>query len=188
VTLNLNVKVQLLALKQATISWDAPNADDTSWLFVNGIKVFGPMAFETIARTTPISFIDSLNKDIEIRDFATVPSTIDPITIQENKRPSIEWQHLTGTAQYRIFHTAPGESEALVQTVTVSDDRQLYQVTSPVRLVAGWHQFRVESVSQFGIESTRNIWVYEVFQLDAPVNDLTISDGSGSGLFDFVIG
>lgn len=186
-TLNLNVKVQLLNSRQATVSWDSPNADDQSWLFVNGIKIFGPMAFGTIERAAPIGFIDGVNKDVEVQDFETVPTMIDPITIQENKRPEIQWQHLFGSVQYKIFHTPPGGSESLVITISVIDSRSLYSVISPVRLIGGWHEFRVESVSEFGIQSTRDIWVYEAFELDAPVNDLVISDGSGAGLFDFTI-
>lgn len=186
-TLNLDFTIQLLDSNRATISWDSPNAADVSWLFINGIKIFGPMAFGEVTRKTFFNFPSTVNRDIELHDFETAPSVIAPIGIEENKRPILKWRHLIGTNQYRVHHTPFGGVESLVATIDVMDERGQYTLISPIRLLAGYNQFRVEAVDQFGNESVRDIWVYQVFQLDDPVNDLTVSDGSGSGLFDFTI-
>ena len=50
-----------------------------------------------------------------------------------------------------------------------------------------WHFFRVESVDQYENESTRTQWAYWAYDTPAGITNLTVSDGSGSGLFDIEI-
>lgn len=185
--LNQDVRIAMHTDNTATLIWTAPNATDVSWLYVNGGKIYGPITTGEADRQTTIRYSRGLNKDIEIHDFENGEVMKAAVGIFENIFPTIKWQHINDAVQYKIYLTKPGDTEALISTVKVTDDRRSYFSRSPVKLPVGWNLFRVESIDQFGNESTRGIWPYQVFKLDVPVNNLVISDGSGSGLFDLVI-
>ncbi len=185
--LNNDFKISENLDGSAFISWVTANADDVSWLFVNGYLSQGPIFTGAVDRQIKIRFSRDLNKAIEIHDFETLGIQPNSIVIKEFDKPFIEWDADAEATKYLIYHTPFGEPEVLLTTVPVEDSRQRYVLRSPVRLVEGWHYFRVESVSQFGIESTREIWRYRAFRIPTPVNGLTIANGSGANLFDIVI-
>lgn len=189
--INNTFKISIQTLQQALITWDSANADDVSYLYVNGVFRFGPMLFGTIAREALIPFSSTFNKKIEIHDFLAAESVGRPanVTIQENGRPLLIWTHITGAVRYRVFQQISdmSEPEEKIDEIFVVDNRVRYQVTSNKRLGEGWSLFRIESIDVFGNESTRFQWPYRVFRLPEPVNDLTIADGSGANLFDFTI-
>lgn len=185
--LNTVFKISERLQGSAFVTWTAPIATHVSWVFVNGILIAGPIFTGTTARSTTIRFSKDLNKVIEIHDFPDATITPDVVTVKQNDRPSIEWNRNAAAIKYKIFHTPDGQAEKLISTTPVIDDRERYNLKSPVRLVEGWHFFRVESVNKFGIESTTTLWRFRAFRIPKPVAGLTVANGSGSGLFNITI-
>ncbi len=185
--LNQTFKISERFSGSAIISWTAPGLNYISWLFVNGILIQGPIFAETLKRSVPIRFSKGLNKVIEIHEFATNITTPDTITVKENDRPSIEWNADNEAIQYKIFHTPFGGSESEIAKISVVDDRTQFKISSPIRLVEGWHFFRVESINKFGIQSTRENFRYRAFRIPKPIASLVVANGSGSGLFNITI-
>lgn len=185
--INLDFDVSQLNTNHAKVQWNAPNATDVSYVYVNGYLIHGPIFGSTIARSATIRFTRTLNKCIEIHDFPTNIGETKNVCIRELQRPLIEWNNKPGAVRYRIFHTPYGGSETLIQETKVEIEQAKYSIKCPIRLVDGWHFFRVEAVSQYGIESVRDIWAYRAFRIPAPVNGLTVANGSGAGLFDITI-
>ena len=177
--------------QSAFLKWTALNADDVSWVFVNGIKIYGPIYYGTLERSAYIKFSEALNKCIEIHEFSSNIGQPSNVCVRENSRPSIEWNRRADSTavRYRIFHQDADlvDPEEQIFEQDVTDDRIKYNVKCPIRLDEGWHLFRVESVDQFGNESTHSIWPYLVFRIPDPVNGLTVADGSAGGLFDITI-
>ena len=171
----------------AIISWTSLDANNVSWLFVNGYLIHGPIFTETTQRQIAIRFSRGLNKAIEIHDFADTDIRPGSVAIKEFERPTIEWIADGQAIKYRVYHTPFGAPEVLLATVELQELTTRYTLNCPVRLVEGWHYFRVESVNEFGIESTREIWRYRAFRIPKPVKGLTVSNGSGAGLFDIEI-
>lgn len=185
--INLDFTISMLNANHSRVEWDSPNASDVSFVYVNGFLKHGPIYGETIKRSATIRFTKTLNKCIEIHDFPTNIGETKNVCIRELQRPSIQWNHNPNALRYRIFHTPFGGSESQIAEITVRDDREKYILDSPIRLVDGWHFFRVESVRETGVESVRLPWNYRAFRIPKPVNNLTVANGSGAGLFDITI-
>lgn len=179
--------IQLSNASNASVLWTSDNTTDVSWLFVDGQLVRGPLYLETLDRQIDINFIGVANKAIEVHDFTSGSIVPDANEIRPNTRPLIKWMTITGAVRFRVYHTPFGGTESLIYDEPADDSKTAYEITSPIKLTEGWNQFRVESVDEFGNESTRDIWVYQVFDIDSTVNDLTITDGSGANLFDITI-
>ena len=185
--INTDVRITALTTRKSSIDWNSASASDVSWVFANGIRLIGPFFAGVTARSLTVRFRPGENLDIEVHDFAASTGSIAPITIEENKKPLFKWYGVTDAVRYKVYHTAPGSTEKKISDIRVSDLREQYVIRAPSDLIAGWHLFRVESIDKFGNESVRAVWPYEVYRVDTPVSNLTISNGSGSGLFDFVI-
>ncbi len=187
--INENFTISMKAASSAFVNWEAPGADYVSFLFMNGVKQFGPMFFDDAIRNAAIGFTRSMDRAIEIHDFPALAGDIMAVEIRENNRPIIKWRTIEAATRYRVYHTPFGGSESLIYDQPVPDLEGTDQVRikSPINLVEGWHLFRVESVDVFGNESTHIIWPYQVFRLPEPVNTLTIANGSGLNLFDITI-
>lgn len=185
--INTNFKISERLEGSAIISWVSSDANNVSWLFVNGRLIQGPILTETTERQITIRFSRDLNKAIEIHEFPNTDIRPNSVFTKEFDKPIIEWNSDDEAVKYHIYHTPFGQAETLLAKVQVDNNRKRYEFKSPVRLDEGWHYFRVESVSQFGIESTREIWRYKAFRIPKPVNGLDVTNGSGAGLFDIVI-
>ena len=183
----VDFKVSLQNTRQAIVSWTSSNASNISWIFGDGGILRGPLLLGVVNRTMQIPFVDSLTRAIEVHDFAVGSVVPDPIEITPNTQPIINWVAAPGALRYKVFLTPFGGSESLIYNKLAEEEKLIYQIECPVVLAAGWNFFRVESLDEFGNESVRVNWNYLVFDLPAPANDVTIVDGSGSGLFDIAI-
>lgn len=187
--INNDFKISINNSRKAIVSWTAAGPDYVSFVYINGIYAFGPIITGQSERSINIPFSSTLNKKIEIHEFPTNLGRPPSVVVPENSRPEIIWGRIDNAVRYRIYYQPADLSapEKKIDEIFVRDNRDRHFVKSSVRLAEGFHKFRVESVDQFGNESTTASWFYRCYRLPEPVNDLTVSNGSGAGLFDITI-
>lgn len=199
-TLITEFSVSKNTIQLGRINWDSV-ATDLSWFFRNGILDSGPIypdAYDDpTSRDIEAELVSGRTVQPEIHDFeddftqSFDGDIIKPETIyvNPNSRPYIYWSPETNAAKYKIYHQKFGEAETLLDTVFPYDaEIQEYQVFDALDGSWGvWHFFRVEQVDIYGNESTRGLWRFWVYDLPDAINNLTVSNGSGSGLFDIEI-
>lgn len=177
--------------RRSILSWTAPAADLDSWIFVNGLRIYGPLPFDTADREVTIAHPAGVCLAIEVHDVPEGdPAT--PISAPAATRPTIQWNPVPAAARYRLYHREGADGEELQIF-----DRPAHQFTGvPIRIDAPiafngiggvWHFLRVESVDEYGNESTRASWRYFSAAPPAPPAAVTIQDGSAPGLFSITI-
>lgn len=184
----------------ARINWDAVSTD-LSWFYKDGLFDSGPIY--------PDAFDDPEKRDVEAdlvsgrtlqpeihdleddftRSFDGDLIETSSIYARPNSKPFIYWSPVTDAAKYKIYHQKEGEAETLIDTIYPYDaDLQEYQIIDALDGSFGkWHFFRVEVVDIYGNESSRALWRFWVYDLPDAISNLTVSNGSGSGLFDIEI-
>jgi len=185
--LNTNFRISGKNSNSVNLKWASPNANDVSWIFINGVKALGPLYLETTERVATIKFKTNQNKDIEIHDFPDDSIHTDPITLQENTKPLIKWNAVATAKRYQVFYHFFGEVESKIYDQPAVKDQLRYEIKSPIKLKRGWNFFRVEAIDEFGNASAREFWNYPVYELPLPVTTLDVTEGSSSGLFNFTI-
>lgn len=182
-----------LTPKDATrswVSWEAPAADCVSWVFVNGVRVVGPLYAGEIARSVRIPHPTNGTVAVEIHDVASEAEPVDPVAVRPNTQPELSWNPVTEAVRYRVYHRVKGGLEARIYDQPAAEGTEHYRITCPVLLEGKggvWHFFRVEAVDRYGNESTREVWTYFVWDLPAAPGGLLVTDGSAPGVFDFEI-
>ncbi|MCK9570005.1 hypothetical protein M0R72_13765 [Candidatus Pacearchaeota archaeon] len=121
---------------------------------------------------------------IILHEAEEMPSPVLPSRSRWGK-PLLRWQAVEGAIAYRIYHTAPGESEAKINTIA-STLTTAYEIQLSKEFVDGWHFLRVESVDKYGRESTRASWVFRVFQPPESPETVTVT-AQGGGVFRIAI-
>jgi hypothetical protein len=173
--------------QEAFVTWTAANADDFSFVFVNGQLLSGNYAPGTAERTLIIPLPQDGTASIDIHDFEEDSDDYQPFSIDDRPwtLPLIRWKQSDGATKYRVYAQKYGESEELWREYTAVDGLDVYEVECPEELdgVGGnWYFFRIEAVNEYGEESTTNAFAY--FAMDLPeVPGLTISGGSGTFTF-----
>ena len=183
------------------VSWIAPDADWVSWLFVNGrmaVEAFNP---GTAERNIDVPLAAGALAVIEVHDFDPddLPELPTAISIQPATytRPTINFSAVPGAARYRLYHRPEGGTETRVWDAAANpEDGEWISLECPVDLegrsnapghVGGWHFFRVEAVSAYGVESLAQAWAWRA--LDVPsVPRVSVAPGSLPGIWTFTVG
>ncbi len=171
----------------ARVSWTSDNADNVSWIYVDGGLARGPLYLGVTEREMSIPFKDGVTRAIEVHDFPDGTIVTPPIEIVPNTKPIIQWIASPTATRYKVYLTPFGESESVIYNRLAQEDKINYQLKLTKALTPGWNFIRVEAIDEFGNESVRFNWNYLVFDLPAPADNLAIVDGSGAGLFDISI-
>jgi len=182
-----DVRISTKTAKTATVKWTVPNTPDASWIFIDGRFFAGPLQLGVLERSFDINFKTTQTRVVEIHNFTDLSIIPQIIEIEPNTKPIIQWNSSIDAVSYQVFHHFFGEPETKVYDKRIIDERTRYNIESPVLLKAGWNFFRVEATDEFGNISTRNQWNYFVYDIPKPINNLTVVDGSGGGLFDIEI-
>jgi len=186
--LNENYRVTPKDAFKADLRWTAPAAEWVSWVFINGRHALGPIFADAAERVVKIPFAESAVVKIEIHDLSDASVPAESVYVLPNTRPLLKWNAVTGAVRYRIYHRAKGEAtETLIYDKPPLDNVDRYEVSCPVKLTGTggvWHFLRVEAVDVYGNESTRQTWIWFVMDLPEEPGGLTVTDGSGAGLYD----
>jgi hypothetical protein len=183
------------------VAWIAPDDDSVSFVFVNGqvaAEAFTPGRAE---RAIDIPLAAGALAVIEVHDFdpadvaETVPTAIaiPPLTYT---RPMIRFAAVPGAARYRLYHRPEGGVETRVwEAAATPGDGDWLDLECPVDLsgrsnspgnTGGWHFFRVEAVSAYGVESVAQAWAWRA--LDAPVAPrVSVAAGTEPGTWTFTV-
>lgn len=186
--LNENFRLSPIDARRANIAWTAPTADAVSWIFIDGKWTLGPLFLATTDRMVPIRLASDQVATIEVHDFDDGSIQAAPIVTEPNTRPTILWNPVGSAVRYRIYHRQFGDTvEEIIYDKPALQGLTQYQITCPVELdgTGGkWHFFRVEAVDLYGHESTRQSWAFFVMDLPAAPPKVTVTEGSGPGLYN----
>ena len=188
------------------VAWTAPDDDWISYLFVNGrmaVEAFAPGQAE---RTIDVPFAAGALAVIEVHDFdpSDVPDAPAAIAIPPviYTRPTIHFAVVPGAARYRLYHHPEGGTETRVWEGAADagdgEDGDWISLECPVDLSenanapggvnggSGWHFFRVEAVSAYGVESLAQSWAW--LAMDVPsAPKVTVAPGSMPGTWTFTV-
>lgn len=170
------------------VRWTSPWPDGVSWVFVNGKHSRGPIYANTAERVVKIPLGLASVVSLEIHDFpddSIVPAAIE---IRPNTRPLISWNAVPDAARYRVYHSVRGGAESVIYNRRATDGTERYEINCPVTLDGEggiWHFFRVESVDEYGNESTRSAWSYFVTDLPSAPGSLSVTAGSVPSTYTF---
>lgn len=95
--------------------------------------------------------------------------------------PVSRWRAVSAAARYRIYHTPPGGSEAVINEVIADSELEFYAVRSTTGCGEGWHRFRVTALNAAGVESDGllNDWI-RIRDIPELPSDMEISGSSGT--------
>jgi hypothetical protein len=188
----LNEHVNLIAdgARQSLLSWTSADAALESWVFVNGVKLYGPLLLDTLERSVPVPLATGECLSVEVHDMP--PDEIATRVFETpTTTPALQWNPLPGAQRYRLYHREGNGSERRVFDRAASDFRGLpISIDAPVELngVGGvWHFLRVAAVDEYGNESTRRAW--RCFAVEPPglPSRIEIADGTSPGLFEITV-
>jgi len=188
--LTTDFQISVADAQHILLVWTAPAASSVSWVFVNGKHARGPLQFATAERSVRIALSSSARAVIEIHDMPNISDVPDPTYTIPNRRPTIIWNAVTDAARYRIYHREADSDEVLIFDKPATQGLSRYEITCPIDLGgngAVWHSFRVESVDAYGNVSTRDAFSFLLFDLPAMPTEVTITEGSGAGLYDITL-
>jgi len=171
------------------LAWTSPWPDGSSWVFVNGKHAAGPVVTGTAEKMVKIAFALGKVARIEIHDFPDDSARPDPIQAEPNTRPTLSWNPVEEAARYRIYHRKRGDAaETLIYDKPALQGLERCEVICPVLLEGRggvWHFLRVESVDEYGNESTRLSWTYFVMDLPPVPERVSVTEGVVPGTYDF---
>ena len=187
------------------ISWAAPGDEWISFVFVNGrmaVEAFTPGRAER-AIDVPLAagaLVAGALAVIEVHDFDSddLPDSPSAIAIPPTTytRPTIRFAAVPAAARYRLYHRPEGGIETRVWEAAASTDDDWLELECPVDLagrssapgnVGGWHFFRVEAVSAYGIESLATAWAWRAMDVPAALR-VTVAPGAEPGTWTFTVG
>jgi hypothetical protein len=185
--LNENVCITPADSANCQLAWSAPVGDWASWVFINGRHVRGPLITGAVERLVKVPLAADDIVALEVHDLPDAATNVDPIAPQPNTRPTIQWLAVADAVRYRLYHRAYGSAEDRIFDGPAREGLDRYEITCPVTLGAGWHFFRVEAVSAYGQESTRQAWAYFVMDVPDVPPVLRVTAGSADGLYNFAL-
>ena len=175
---SLEFTVDRLDKNYIRITWDN-TLSDTDWVYVDGVKASSTPVVGTTesyvktklgnARTAAI---DVVNSDIE-------PGAVDEIP---NYLPVINWKRATSAYRYYVYIDG-----TLVRTLVADATKYVNKWQTTQYLSDGWHYLRVVAADKAGNEEDSKTKWFRVWAPGAPVSDITVTNGSGSGLYDITI-
>ena len=182
------------------VSWTAPGDDSVSWLFVDGRLAVEAFAPGTAERAIDVPLAAGALAVIEVHDFAPadLPDAPSPIAIPPATytRPMIRFAAVPAATRYRLYHRPEGGVETRVWEAAASTDADWLELECPVDLVGrssapgntgGWHFFRVEAVSAYGVESLAQAWAWRAMDVPAAPR-VTVATGTTPGTWTFSVG
>ena len=185
--LNENVRITPADSANCQLAWTAPAGDWASWVFINGRHVRGPLVTGMAERMVRIPLAADDVVSLEVHDLPSAEIQVDPVAPQPNTRPTIQWLAVADAVRYRLYHRAYSQAEERIFDTPAREGLERYEITCPITLTAGWHFFRVEAVSAYGQESTRQAWAYFVMDVPDVPPLLRVTAGSADGLYNFAL-
>jgi hypothetical protein len=184
-----NVLVRPHGNREVSISWSSESDNARSFIFCNGKLVIGSFIAGTTQRSITLPAPANSTFKFEVQDLTEteIPHSTEELPLV---CPVISWNSVDDAIAYKIYHAILNTSsiEFLLLTVPLRIKGRV-EITCPIKLEGKggkWHQFRVESVDQFGNESVNEIVPY--FATDFPPSpDVMILRNTNSGLLSFQI-
>ena len=203
--LNENIRLVAGASHGAVgVSWTAPGDDSVSWLFVDGRMAAEAFAPGMAERAIDVPLAAGAQAVIEVHDFdpADLPDAPAAIAIPPKTytRPLIRFAAVPGIipgGRYRLYHRPEGGAETRVwESAASPDDGEWIDLDCPIDLAGrsgvpgntwGWHFFRVEAVSAYGVESLAQAWAWRAMDIPAAPR-VTVATGTTPGTWTFSVG
>ena len=182
------------------IAWTAPEPDWVSFLFVNGHPAVDEYAPGQAERAIDVPLATGELAVIEVHDFDPMdkPDSPTPIALPPKTytRPMIRFAAAPGAARYRLYHRAEGGIETRVwESAATPEDGDWIDLECPVDLsgrsaspggMGGWHFFRVEAVSAYGVESLAQAWAWRALDVPAAPR-VSVAPGAMPGTWSFTV-
>lgn len=161
------------------ITWDN-TAGDTDWVYVDGIKqsstpTIGATESYVKAKVSTVrtAAIDVVNSDIEPGNVDEVPGYL----------PVISWKSAVNAFRYFIYL-----DNVLVRTLVADSTKYVNKWQTTQHLADGWHYLRVVVKNKAGDQEDSKTKWFLVYTPGTPVTTITVSAGSGPGLYDIDLG
>ena len=188
----LNGHTNLIAdgARHSLLSWTVEDPALESWVFVNGVKLYGPLLLETLGRSVPVPLRADNCLTVEVHDMP--PEGIaTPVFETTTTTPVIQWNPLPGAQRYRLYHWEGSGTERRVFDRPSTDYRGTpISIDAPLEMngLGGvWHFLRVEAVDEYGNESTRRAWRFFAQELPRLPSRIEIAAGASPGLFTITV-
>ncbi|MBT4816247.1 MAG: hypothetical protein HON70_11140 [Lentisphaerae bacterium] len=188
----LNEHTNLIAdgARHSLLAWTVEDPALENWVFVNGVKLYGPLLLDTLERSVPVPLRADECLAVEVHDVS--PEGIaTPVFETLTTTPEIQWNPLPGAQRYRLYHREGSGAERRVFDRPATDYRGTpIRIDAPVELngVGGvWHFLRVEAVDDYGNESTRRAWRFFAQEPPRLPSRIEIADGASPGLFTITV-
>lgn len=171
--------ISIIDAGKVLVSWTGSEALN-AWIEVNGVFVYQDLVFSSETRRKIVRMDDTTKPFALAIQEAEAGSDLSPICEMPTTEPDICFDAVATAKQYQIYHRGPDDTaESANRTIPAEERRRHYSVGLYDQLDHGWHYFRVESLDQYGRESTRAAWLYYAVDLP-PYPELASVAKSGS--------
>ena len=163
------------------IRWDTAVDSNPKWVYVDGERV----------STTPTDDADTGESYVSVRVSSDRTAAIDVLsdTIEPGTNtavptylPIINWKSSIDAYRYYIYI-----DDILVRAIVADANKYLNKYQTVAHLSDGWHYLVVQARDIEGNTEDSVVKWFEVRTPGAPVEDITVTNGSGAGLYDITI-
>jgi len=146
-------------------------------VFLDGVLISGPIT-GTLDRSIELDLNDEFTGMPEVQDAEDQPISIWALA---NYRPDVNWKQSVNAYKYRI--------EIDDATEFTRWPTGEVRMSAPVgrKLEDGWHKFVVVGIDENLDEIDSQEYWYHVYAPGDPVSGITVSAGSGPGLYDITL-
>ena len=173
--------VQRLNQYSVKLFWDSSDDTDQKWVYLDGERV----------STTPAIDADGYEY-VTVRLSAertgafeglSSPSAPGSSEVLPNYLPVINWKSSIDAFRYYIYIDG-----ALIRVVVADGTKYNNKLQTVTHLTDGWHYLVVQARDKAGNQENSVTKWFRVWTPGAPVEDISVSAGSGAGLYDITIG
>jgi len=164
------------------VRWETAVDTNPKWIYVDGERVSTTPTSDAATGESFVSVRVSSDRTaaIDVLSDTSEPGTL---TAVPDYLPIINWKSSTDAFRYYIY--IDGE---LLRVILADANKYLNKYQTVTQLYDGWHYLVVQARDNVGnTENSVAKW-FRVYTPGDPVTDITVANGSGSGLFDITIG
>jgi len=176
---SIDFTVERLDKNYIRITWDN-TAGDTDWVYLDGVRVSSTPTIGASQSYVKARLDSDRTGEIQVINNDTEPGT--PSVIP-GYLPIINWKSAISAYRYLIYIDG-----TLVRTIVADSTKYANKWQTTKYLADGWHYLTVLARDKAGNSEVSKTQWFRVWTPGEPVSSLTISEGSGAGLYDITLG